>query len=263
MKKFVRRCLCGFVIAVVLFLGGVSPVVALEDTHLSSGKVAFDNFRWSIADKLSLSSPQLIVIPVSSSSFTLPGSANVIAKWMQESVATFMDFKIVLAPGEIAIKYESDKYLALDATKGLFGNISGTQDIYGPVGVKLNGAIAFFGDVYLDFVNPAASRGQGKIDFPIKLSVPLPGFGDCFAYANAKADVLYRENLIKLSNVVLKNEFSNVTGEVAFNLDTKQAKVSLDIYSDSKRVKFLMSAVTHLSGFTKLGSGHWKYEFAN
>lgn len=238
-------------------------MLALEDTNFSAGKTVVNNFKWSIGDKLSLSSPQLEIVPVSSPSFSFPGSSEIIAKWAQESIAVFMGFKIALAPGQLGIKYATDKFLALDASKGLTGKISGSQDIYGPVGVRLNGAITFHGDAYLDLVNSAASRGQGKLEFPIRLRVPLPGFGDCFAYSNAKADVLYQENVIKLSNVILKNSLSNVTGEVAFNLDTQQTKVSLDIYSDSRRVKFLMSAVTHISGFTKISSNHWRYEFSN
>ena len=263
MNKFIRRIFASFIIIAVFFLGGVSPVVALEDTIFSAKRVVFENFKWSIGDKLSLSSPQLVITPVSSSKFVLPGASEIIAQWNQESLATFMGFNITLAPGELGVKYETGKFFTLDATKGLFGKISGSQDIYGLVGVRLNGAITFHGDACLDLVDSAASKGQGRVEFPIRLSVPIPGFGDCFAYSHAEADVLYQENVVKFTSLVLKNEVSNVTGEVAFNLDTQQVKVNVEIYSDSKRVKFLMSAVAHFSGFTKLGSGHWKYEFAN
>lgn len=262
MKQFTRCFFVCLIIFATLF-GGAMVVLALEDTNFSAGKVVFDNFKWSIGDKLSLSSPQLAITPVSSSSFSIPGTSNIVATWAQESNATFLDFKIALAPGQIAIKYETDKFLSLDATNGLSGKISGSQDIYGPVGVRLKGDITFSGDAYLDLADSTQSRGQGHVEFPIRLSVPLPGFGDCFAYSKATSDVIYQENIVRFTNLVLKNDISTVTGEVAFNLDTEQVKVNLDIISDSKRVKFLMSAVAHLSGFTKLGSGHWKYEFAN
>lgn len=263
MNKFFKRCLCSLVIVAVLFWGGASLVVALENTSFSANKIVFDNFNWSIEDKLTLSSPQLIVTPANSSMLVVPGAFDVIAQWLQESTATCMGFKIALAPGQLAIKYETNKFLAIDAKEGLTGEISGRCDIFGPVGVCLNGNIIFHGDVYLDFVDSTLSKGQGQIEFPIRLSVPLPGFGHCFAYSNATADLSYQESVITASNIFLKNNFTTVTGEVALNLDTDQARVSLDITSDSDLVKFLMSAVVHFSGVTKLGSGHWKYEFAN
>ena len=272
MKNFAKFC-AFFLIFSTLFFGGVSEVCADEETIISSGnevpfafssrQITIEDFKWSIGDYLTLSAPQLTVKPATGSLFNFPGAADIVALWDQESIATFMGFKIKLAPGQLGVKYETGEFFVIDATRGLSGMISGSQDIFGPIGIRMNGEISFVGDAYIDLVNPSATGGQGKLEFPLRLNVPIPGFGDCFAYSKGTADVFYQEKTVMLKNIVLENSLTRVTGEATYNLETNQSNLNLEIFSDSDKVKFLMSGVALVSGVTKLGSGHWKYEFSN